>query len=68
MEWISVEDRLPKEGIRVLLAYHGGGYQYLYTQGYVLNGEWYCDNRMEELKKSGYISTHWMPLPEPPKV
>ncbi len=66
MEWISVEERLPEKGIRVLVAYHSGGFDYLYAQGYILNDEWFCDNRNKELKEIGYIATHWTPLPEPP--
>lgn len=63
MEWISVKDRLPKPGTRVLLT----GNNFV-GEGYIDdNGEWeryYCGKVSETL---GVYVAHWMPLPEPPK-
>ena len=52
MEWISVKDRLPEDGIKVLVAYN---------TGYVTTGrQWFG-------KWNGEGITHWMPLPPAPK-
>ena len=60
MEWINVEDRLP-EGIGSFLAF----WENCYIGMLFFNSdkEWY---EMWEQKK--YKPTHWMPLPEPPKI
>ena len=67
MEWISVKDRMPKIGERVLV------YDTFWRDVYILclmqnvndgNIRWY--NR----DTGWYVGddvTHWMPLPEPPK-
>ena len=60
--WISVKDRLPDEGIDVLMWFEQN-----MTVGFRLECDWcaYADG--------GYYTscdskpTHWMPLPEPPK-
>ncbi len=55
-EWISVDERLPKDCVRVLV--YGETDIFIATR---LNGGWFapvhCDGEI----------THWMPLPEPPK-
>lgn len=58
-EWISVEERLPKEGVRVLVWLKGDNSQYTSI-----------DTDRISLKKWvrwGRLVTHWMELPEPPK-
>lgn len=58
--WISVEERLPEVRQRVLLySYHDG-----VNTGYRADeiGRFYVD------KSYPYRPTHWMPLPEPPKM
>lgn len=62
MDWISVKDRLPEPGHRVLAAS-------VYFTGecwMAVNGTWYRYNGfdMDHLFES---ITHWMPLPEPPE-
>ena len=57
-EWISVKERLPEPGERVLYCYRG-----FVGEGYLTrSGEW---------ERAGiwtrYYPSHWMPLPEPPK-
>lgn len=58
-KWISVEERLPEEGVSVLI--YGFGCMDI---GWIIDTGW----------RSEYISdydkgeiTHWMPMPEPPK-
>jgi hypothetical protein len=59
-KWISVEERLPEVRERVLIySYHDG-----VNTGYRADdiGRFYVD------KSYPYRPTHWMPLPEPPKM
>jgi hypothetical protein len=71
-QWISVKDRLPRSMANKVLVY----VQHEDLVGYIgfghyekFNGEemWYDLERGEQFAKNGYIVTHWMPLPEPPK-
>lgn len=58
-EWISVEDRLPQEEIRVLVAIKS---ERSYTEidtDRIINGKW--------VRWSNDV-THWQPLPELPKM
>ncbi len=60
MEWISVKDRLPEEGQKVLTylgEFDGCRTNYLILCPYPI---WACLLETEEV-------THWMLLPEPPK-
>ena len=69
MEWISVEDELPKYGKYVLLAEK--------EMQYVVEGQRKETNRFGELYYTAFGKTycgcesekitHWMPLPKPPK-
>lgn len=52
-EWISVEDRLPEEKVYCLTAVDGGDRAHFS----IFMGEGFSHDD----------STHWMPLPEPPK-
>jgi len=62
-EWISVKDRLPDAGIRVLTLDKWGGIRdrelYAFTSGPLVF-------RPDGLHL-GKDVTHWMPLPEPPE-
>ena len=60
--WVSVEDRLPEQGERVLAtdgAFVGEGYTNCY-------GVWCRPNGLRWDMLDSDV-THWMPLPEPPK-
>lgn len=57
--WIRVEDKLPKNGERVLI-YKDGFYDVLTYEG----------DKFYQIAAGGtfYVTiTHWMPLPEPPE-
>lgn len=60
-EWISVEERLPEEGTRVL------GYDYMgnVVCYFVYGTRYWFEDGWNSAK--GWGVTHWMPLPEPPK-
>ena len=62
--WISVEERLPEEGVRSVCL--------IYADGYTCVAEWSHDRRGDDwwFYVSGEYDpevTHWMPLPQPPK-
>lgn len=66
-EWISIADRLPDKGQEVL-AYRGdfnGDMMNTYT--YLGSGNWQDDYGYRGSAEHDGI-THWMPLPEPPKM
>jgi hypothetical protein len=59
MEWISVTDRLPEERKTVLVT--DGLFVH---HGYLIDNRWWSYASAPE----GFATTHWMPLPQPPKV
>lgn len=68
-EWISVEERLPETTTGVLCYYGfdcGGGDLMMFTG--VLSYFCYDANPHWQHADTGLIVTHWMPLPEPPKM
>ena len=58
-EWISVSERLPKEGVRVLVWLKGDNSQYTSIDTDRLS--------LKKWVRWGRLVTHWMPLPEPPE-
>ena len=58
-EWNSVEERLPNEGVRVLVWLKGDDRQYTSIDTDRLS--------FKKWVRWGRLVTHWMPLPEPPK-
>lgn len=56
-EWVSVEERLPKEKQRVIVRCEHVGT----SVGWILWGNWMADIGPD----AGKV-THWMPLPAPP--
>ena len=62
-EWISVDDRLPEAGKLVLCIWERGDDKQNYGFGrYQAHDVWYVSN------EGMPCVTHWMPLPEPPKM
>ena len=55
--WISVKDRLPEVAGWYLVFYNGSAMQVAFFKG----KKWPFDNHYHTI-------THWMPLPEPPKM
>lgn len=65
-EWISVEDRLPKEGVTVLVVKQFIGKPYI-DIGEMVGEQLCCALDEYCIKPWLHIFTHWMPLPKPPK-
>ena len=62
-EWISVKDRLPEDGVRVLAAHDDG-----VVRIGICRGGFPAVMSKKREKAFGFAEvTHWMPLPEPPK-
>ena len=57
-EWISVEDRLPERP---------GKYLVYTVKGATKLGE-FCSYLVDDEPQFDWYVTHWMPLPEPPKM
>lgn len=62
-EWISVDERLPKEGVDVLVTLKIGDRVSVDTDR-IYSGRWFGYSPMRGVS---YV-THWMPFPEPPEV
>ena len=62
MDWISVDDRLPKTF--TLILFFGKEYDDVTRHGQYGGGRWYdCDWSDDPIESE---ITHWMPLPKPP--
>ena len=62
-EWISVKDRLPEDGVRVLAAHDDG-----VVRIGICRGCFPAVMSKNHEKAFGFAEvTHWMPIPEPPK-
>lgn len=66
-QWISINERLPEEGILVLVWFCGRGHEKITIDSIVPR-----ESRFSDVPCWGHHSwnnvTHWMPLPEPPKI
>lgn len=78
-DWISVKDRLPEISVSdntceytvPVLAFGGGCVMFGYFKIYIYDGYWGFNGIDEDDYEWCCISaevTHWMPLPEPPKM
>ncbi len=74
MNWISVEERFPEKGVRVLTIDYHKDIRILHLDWFF--GDQYDDSVWETDRgwaddKDGWwgngVITHWMPLPDPPK-
>ena len=65
MEWISVKDRLPEEQQYIIFYINDNG---LFLEDRIATGIYedgqFCDDHGFNW---GLETTHWMPLPKPPK-
>ena len=59
--WISVEERLPEEGSRVLIVW----FDHVFDVKYLWDGNF--ETLDKQLLLAGRDFTHWMPRPELPK-
>lgn len=65
-KWISVKDRLPEHGQKVLLYNKNefnGKLEIRFGSKHIGHNEWYSSDAYED---EIFTITHWMPLPEPP--
>ena len=62
-EWISVDDRLPKEKVNCIVHYK---HAYCDYDDYWAIGMCFYDGEKFQFGPA-YKVTHWMPLPQPPK-
>ena len=75
-EWISVEERLPEKPMEVTVFCFDISSHYAFAAAYVGNGKFIAPEYLiTEYEQEGepmiaeeVCPTHWMPLPEPPKV
>lgn len=63
-KWIDVNERLPEEDVRVLVAITDENYKHVKKYVPKLDTDRRFDGRWV---RWGEHITHWMPLPEPPK-
>lgn len=70
--WIPVEERLPENGVPVLINYIGsndGKYHPDGTAAWTDHGCFWWEGSLEDCDTEVAVPiTHWMPLPEPPEV
>lgn len=64
-KWISVKERLPKRGYKVLTV-NGHGYIRIFALWKKTEREWCWIDDAGHFNHVNDI-THWMPMPEPPK-
>ena len=63
-EWISVDERLPEEGTRVI----GYDYESNVRCYFIYSERWWLTEDDGWNTAKGWGVTHWMPIPEPPKT
>lgn len=68
-QWISVKDRLPDNGTSVIIIRFNNGMFFEPDIAGFLNGEFVPDTSLsDDVEFNDKWITHWMPLPEPPKL
>lgn len=70
-EWISVKERVPEDGVPVLITYLGyyDNRPYCDAIANIRNGDWgWYEAAGEDNDEVVRVTiTHWMPLPSPPE-
>lgn len=70
--WIPVEERLPENGVPVLINYIGSNDEKYHPDGTAVWTDYGCfwwEGSLEDCDTEVAVPiTHWMPLPEPPEV
>lgn len=75
LDWISVGERLPDtDGDYIVYAQDEGSlpnegiwYENIVVIAYYRSGEWFWYDGIDEYEINEIV-THWMPLPEPPRM
>ena len=62
MNWINVNEELPKGFIDVLVHIPSEAPLQTVHEGYYANGQWFCRGNMYSIKDV----THWAEMPSPP--
>jgi hypothetical protein len=69
MEWIKVSEKLPTERVQSVLLFNGDAPEY---NQHIFQGTWYAQTKTFKRDNITYrlmgTITHWMPLPQPPKI
>ena len=65
-QWISVKDRLPEDGTRVM-AYVNGWHEVAWHRKSIREWQFRDEIAFNNETNTYGLVTHWMPLPEPPK-
>lgn len=63
--WISVDDELPETGKVVLLRVNCKGAKP--HTGFLTADGWFMHDVLEDMRRSKWKVTHWMPLPKAPE-
>lgn len=67
-QWVPVSERLPEEGVIVVIACERSSLEQFTDVGVILNGNWHYAYTNHRIRADGGVTvTRWMPLPEPPK-
>jgi hypothetical protein len=67
-DWIPVEERLPEDQSAVLVSVQNYKDEYWITRGVCVQNEERSRNRWFVVGTYNENVTHWMPLPNPPKI
>lgn len=70
MEWISTEERLPPNGVYVLVALYNGRpkiQMHFIMIAERMNEGWFDGHNGDSIIERGCWVSHWMPLPDKPK-
>ena len=65
-QWISVKDRLPEDGTRVM-AYVNGWHEVAWHRKSIREWQFRDEIAFNNETNTYGLVTHWMPLPEPPE-